>query len=199
MKASITKTRLLALLTLAIIGLMTTAMFSTVSAATITSKHFEGKGAIAQWIIDTPTGPHPINAIIDMTNSEKNPEIYVSISHPSRGISAGSGPANITWSMNHVTVEAVVTFDVVIPGSSPGRTGSHNISITWQTNGPTTNKPLTVNTMHGLTALIDGASKHAEAKLTLDSTATSGHHQDDVFTSSWATVMHGTADIALTS
>ncbi len=199
MKAPRTKTRLLALLSLAIISLMTTAMFSTVSAATIINKHFEGKGAIAQWIINTPAGPHTIDAIVDMTNSEKNPEIYVSISHPSRGVSAGAGSANVTWSTNHVTVEAVVTFAVVVSGSSPGRTGSHSISITWRTDGPTSNKPLTVNTMNGLTALIDGALKHGKAELTLDLTATSGHHQDDVFTSSWAIVMHGTADITLTS
>lgn len=183
---------LLVLLSLAIVVLMATSTISAVSAATL-DKEINGKGAIAQWSITGPGGAHVINAIVDMSNSGKEGKIYVSIVHPLKtGISVASGPANFKWSMNHVTVEAALTFD-----GPAGRTGTHNIIISWQTDGSTSNKPLTADTGNGLEGEINGAWKSGVAELSIRDD--SGHHIASDFASSWAIVVHGTADISLTT
>lgn len=191
MKRLLLKNNLIALLSLTLICLMIASTIFAVSASTI-NKQFDGKGAIAQWSIGGSGGPHTINAIVGMSNSGKDGEIYVSIVHPVKGTSEASGSVSFKWSMNHVTVETTLTF------SGPtGRTGAHNITLSWQTDGPTSNEPLTVNTADGLTASINGAWKTGVAELSmLDS---SGHHDGDDYTSSWAIIVHGTADVSLTT
>jgi len=191
MKSSLLKKNLIAIFSLTLVCLMIASIISAVSASTI-NNYFDGKGAIAQWSIGGPGGPHTINAIVDMSNSGKDGEIYLIIVHPLKGTSEAAGSVNFKWSMDHVTVETTLTFS-----GAPGRTGPHNITISWQTEGPTSNEQLTANTANGLTASINGAWKLGVAELSiLDS---SGHHDGDDYTSSWAIIVHGTADITLTT
>lgn len=185
------KNKFVTLVSLTIVGLLVASTFAAISAETIIDKEFDGKGAIAQWNITTGLGDHIINAIVDKSNSGKDGNLYVSIIHPTKGISEASGPADFKWSMNHVTVEATLTF------SGPGRSGTHMIIIRWQTDGPTSNDLLSADTGNGLIAEIDGDWKFGAAELgIMDST---GHHQGDFYPSLWAIVVHGAADISITA
>jgi len=167
-----------------------TATISATSAATL-NKQIDGKGAIAQWAIPGPGGLHIINAVVDENNSGKDGSVYVSIIHPLKGVSEASGPVSFKWSMNHVTVEATLFF------SGSGRTGTHNIVINWLTAGSTNGDSLVVDTGKGLEASISGAWKLGVAELGLMDG--SGHHQGTFYSSSWAVVVHGTADVSLTN
>ena len=182
------KSKLLSLLSLVFAALVFIATISVASATTL-SKQVDGKGAIAQWAIPGPGGLHIINAVVYETNSGKGGTLYVSIVHPLKGVSEASGPVSFKWSMNHVIVEASLSF------SGSGRTGTHYIVINWLTNGSTGNDQLVVDTGNGLEASINGAWKLGVAELGLMDD--SGHHQGTFYESSWAAVVHGTADVSL--
>lgn len=188
MKHTQFKSKLLTLSSLVFVALVLTATISAASATTL-NKQIDGKGAIAQWAIPGPGGLHIINAIVYESNSGKDGSIYVSINHPIKGVSEASGPVSFKWNMNHVTVEGTLFFD------GPGRTGTHNIAINWLTDGSTYNNPLEADTGNGLEASINGKCKLGVAELGLMNDG--GHHVGSFYSSSWAVVVHGTADVSL--
>ena len=183
------KKYLLPVLSLAIIALVATASLSSVAASTI-NKNIDGKGAVAQFDIPGAGGSHIINAVLSMTNSGKDAELYISIVHPIKGTSASvaSGPVNIKWSMNHVIAEGNLTF------TGP-RSGTHIITIVWSTEGSASNGHLSENTGKGLMAEVHGTWKVGAAELFINDAT--GKHQNSYYTSSWAIVVHGSADITL--
>lgn len=181
--------KLLAISSLVIILVIAISTISAASAAIIT-KNIDGKGAIAQFSVAGSGGAHKINAVVSMSNAGKDAQIYISITHPLKGTSEASGPANIKWSMNHVSAEAILVFTGPV-----GRTGTHKITVNWATDGLASNGALSANTGKGLAAEIDGTWKIGVAELSISDS--SGHHQYSEYTSNWAVIVHGTADIAL--
>jgi hypothetical protein len=153
-----------------------------------------GKGAAAQWNVVTPAGDHIINVYVIMDGNGQNAQMYVSIDHHG-AVSAASGPATVQWSMNHVNAEATLTFTSVI---GAGRTGTHNITVSWLTKGGASNEPLSINLEGGLAASVDGTWKSGAASLTLDPTATAGHHIDNTYDSDWGAVFFGDVDLSMT-
>ena len=187
----------LALCGVLMIVVLSLSVFAATASASTVNRTLTGKGAVAQWHMSTSAGLHVINAYIVMSDSGKDGKIYVSIQHP-RGVTANLTAAEFKWNMNHVTVEAT-NLDFKLTGdTASGFTGKHNITITWQTSGEALQTPLAINTGYGLIGILSGQWKSAAASMTLDSTAQTGHHTDDVYESNWAVVFQGTADLTIT-
>lgn len=185
---------------LVIIGIILAAVLTTSAFAApvsaIATNQWSGKGAIAQFYVQTiaPNGAvrdHTINAVLMMDNNGENCRIYVSIVHGSGTISSARQPVDCKWNMNHITVEASLTFTGTV------FSGPHVIVISWLTNGAASNTIQTIPTPYGMTTTIDGIFKTGSAEMILDPTATTGHHQNDIYPSNWAAIVHG--DITVTS
>jgi hypothetical protein len=180
------------LIGLILICVMSIAAISPATAA-LTNKTIDGKGAVAQWVVSGRT----INAVLMMDNSGKEATLYVSITHLGGRVSSDSAPAICKWSMNHVTAEATLDFTMV---TGTGRTGTHVISITWETSGPASNGVLSPTTANGMTVSIDGTWKSGGATLILSPYAVPNHQQGDTYSSAnLALIIHGQANIDITT
>jgi hypothetical protein len=175
------------------VAVLSISLFAGAASATTTNTTLNGKGAVAQW---TMAG-HVINAYVVMSDSGKDGTIYVSIQHP-RGISAATGDVEFKWSMDHVIAEVTDLNFQLTGDTASGFTGSHNVTMTWDTVGNTNQNPLDISTGYGLTGTILGQWKTGTAALELDPTATTGHHQDSTYQSTWAAVFKGTTNLAIT-
>jgi hypothetical protein len=182
------------LIGLILICVMSIAAISPVIAAVTTNKTIDGKGAAAQWVVSGRT----INAVLSMNNSGKDAILYVSIIHLGGRVSSDSAPAICKWSMDHVTAEATLDFAMV---TGTGRTGTHVISITWETSGPALNGVISITTANGMAVSIDGTWKTGGATLVLSPIPEGGHHgQEDTYSSAnLALVIHGQASIGITT
>ncbi len=149
-----------------------------------------GKGAVAQFYITTNAGArtHIINAVLMMDNNGKDGKLYVSVVHFTGAVSTATGPVECKWNMNHISVEASLTFD------NPTGTnfeGTHIIVIEWQTTGAASNGLQTISTAYGMTTVVDGALKTGTAQMILDPGANLGYQHQEGYPSNWAAIVHG--------
>ena len=155
------------------------------------------KFAVAQWNVMTgnpPTRSHVINALVYMDNNEKNGMMVVTIKHSSGAVSTASGPVEFKWSMDHVTAEAKLTFTSTVTMFS----GDHTVDISWNTTGATSHNAI-VPSANGLTANLNNCNwKAGSAQMILDPDATTGHHQDNTYSTNWAYIAKGDATITIT-
>lgn len=181
------------LIGLILICVMSIATISPVIAVP-TNKVIDGKGAAAQWVESGRT----INAVLSMSNSGKDAELYVSITHSGGRVSSDSAPAICKWSMNHVTAEATLDFKMV---TGTGRTGTHVISITWETSGPASNGVWSTTAANGMAVSIDGTWKSGHATLILSPFSDAKPHEegDKYSSSNLALIIHGQASIDITT
>jgi len=188
-KTIMMKKRLFLLGAIIVAMLSVSAISALVSATTTNTFYLSNKKfAIAQWYVTTEGGTKTfvINAIVNMSNSEKDGWIYISIKHKAAPVSVASAPVEFKWSMNHVTLEKSLKFGEVL----------HNVIITWQTDGPTSHSIGSVKTGIGIEAILSGAWKSGSAEMTLDPSGT-GYHKGNIYSTAWTFVAKGDATIKI--